>query len=70
MQLFKYTYYENNSGGFFKTETGKIVVYARDDTHADELAEQQGVYFDGVENDIDCACCGNRWSRAYGPDTD
>lgn len=25
----------------------------------------QGVYFDGVENDIDCDCCGDRWRRLY-----
>lgn len=27
------------------------------------IAESIGIYFDGVECDLDCECCGDRWSR-------
>ena len=35
------------------------------DTHnADSRAENIGIYFDGVDRNMDCACCGDRWRRS------
>lgn len=65
----KYTYHQNNSGGYW-VGPKEIVVYADSDEEADNKAIEQGVYFDGLENGLDCDCCGPRWYRAYGPDND
>ena len=32
------------------------------------LAEDIGLYFDGVEQGMDCSCCGDRWYRAWEDD--
>lgn len=59
-----YTYHQNNSGGFFK---GPSIVIVEADSHeeADEIAQENGVYFDGVDKGIDCECCGDRWYRSW-----
>lgn len=59
-----YNYHQNNSGGFFK---GPAIVIVEADSHeeADEIAQENGVYFDGVSKGIDCECCGSRWSRSW-----
>jgi len=58
-----FTYYQNNSGGFFEgPESVSIKAWSKKD--ADAKAEKSGlVYFDGVEEGIDCPCCGDRWFR-------
>lgn len=62
-----YTYDQNNSGGSFTHDEHAgigylVVVEAYSASHADTLAEEIGLYFDGA---YDCPCCGNRWSEAW-----
>lgn len=66
-----YTYRQNNSGGVFKVNDNVkhyVIIEADSAKEADEKAESIGIYFDGVKKDIDCPCCGNRWSKADDPD--
>lgn len=67
-----YEYNQNNSGGSFTLDetrgiTHYVIVEAYDSDHADRLAEDIGLYFDG---DGDCPCCGDRWSSSWGDGTD
>jgi hypothetical protein len=64
---------QNNSGGsFFEDEAiglgPEVYIEANSPDHANERAESIGIYFDGVEDDIDCSCCGDRWYRVWGDD--
>ncbi len=69
-----YTFNQNNSGGSFKNSEKEgiaeyVIIEALNADHANERAEQIGLYFDGCENDRDCSCCGDRWyptSERYG----
>ena len=42
-------------------------IEAKSAEQANQLAEQHGIYFDGVERGIDCDCCGDRWTRVTEP---
>ena len=56
---------QNNSGGFFDADDAvchRLFIEAKDDETAEKIAEDIGFYWDGVENGIDCRCCGDRWS--------
>lgn len=60
-------YRQNNSGGHFDYDPKEgisvnVYVEARDAKEADFRAEQIGIYFDGIENGMDCDCCGDRWT--------
>ena len=60
-----YTFRQNNSGGVF---AGPVYVCVEADTleEANSRGEDSGfIYFDGVTDDRDCSCCGDRWTRAY-----
>lgn len=64
-----YTYNQNNSGGSFikKQEQGIdtiVIIEATSPSHADSIAEDKGIYFDGCSNGRDCNCCGDRWYKA------
>lgn len=62
-----YYFRQNNSGGSFVYNdklTHHVVIEAQSHTVANALAEDMGIYFDGVENDRDCPCCGDRWDAA------
>ena len=64
-----YQFHQNNSGGRNDIDLdiglGKLLIIEADsDKDANERAIDIGIYFDGVDNEIDCACCGNRWDRA------
>ncbi|MGW0929577.1 DUF7296 family protein [Streptomyces sp. NPDC002644] len=64
-----YTYNQNNSGGGFTVDyadgIGHFVIIEADSADdANEMAREIGLYFDGVSNDIDCECCGDRWYEA------
>lgn len=62
-----YTYHQNNSGGTFvvdKEVTQIVIIEAESAALADEKAESIGIYFNGVESDWDCRCCGDRWNTA------
>lgn len=62
MNLYWYTYTQNNSGGFFEGPAEQVFVQATSAEQADEIAETVGIYFDD-SGDIDCPCCGSRWDR-------
>ena len=57
-----YGFRQNNSGGYF-TEPAEtiIVVDAKSEDHALEVAQKAGLYLDGVQLGRDCDCCGDRW---------
>ena len=57
-----YCFRQNNSGGQF---IGDVVINIEADSaeEANEIALDNGIYFDGVEEDKDCECCGDRWHR-------
>ena len=58
---------QNNSGGHFDAHLGYYLwVQAMDASHANALAQDVGVYFDGCDSGIDCRCCGDRWNEAWG----
>lgn len=62
-----YHYSQNNSGGRFDFDesngiTHHVIIEANTYTHANELAEHKGLYFDGYG---DCECCGNRWHEQW-----
>jgi hypothetical protein len=59
-----YTFYQNNSGGYWVDEPEKgigrkVIIEAISEDDAIRRAEKIGLYFDGR---YDCPCCGNRWS--------
>lgn len=58
-----YTYRQNNSGGSFSDPAINVVIKADSPAQADAIAITKGIYFD-PEFEIDCECCGNRWSSA------
>ena len=65
-QSFFYHYSQKNSFGTFdeNAEDGigtDIIVEAHSSKDANKRAKKIGLYFDGVEKDIDCPCCGDRW---------
>jgi hypothetical protein len=60
----EYTFKQNYSHGYLNDMPKKITVKGENAEEANKLAEEQGVYFDGVINGSDCSCCGDRWSRA------
>jgi hypothetical protein len=55
-----YTFRQNNSGGFYDGFPF-VIIEASSPVQANELAQDYGVYFNGVEQGRDCPCCGDRW---------
>ncbi len=63
-----FDYSQNNSGGGFHVndQVGQyVLIEATSPYRADLRAEEIGIYFDGVEDDRDCDCCGDRWDRQF-----
>lgn len=63
-----YCYDQNNSGGRWDIDerlSPMLFIEADSAEQANETAESLGCYFDGVEQGIDCPCCGDRWVRNY-----
>ena len=61
-----YTFRQNNSGGCWDIDqhvSHIVVIEAESLDLALDTAEAIGIYFDGVDNERDCPCCGDRWSR-------
>jgi hypothetical protein len=59
-----YTFIQNNSGGHFTRNANVdhyVIIEADNRLTAMELALNIGIYFNGVDEDIDCQCCGDRW---------
>ena len=66
-----YTYRQNNSGGYFDVDDNVcmyVIIEARSAEHANEIAKNIGIYFDGCSKGIDCSCCGDRWSEQWEDD--
>jgi hypothetical protein len=62
-------YSQNNSGGSFHIDESvahHVIIQAVSAQHADQIAIDIGIYFDGCENGQDCSCCGDRWYSARG----
>ncbi len=65
-----YTFRQNNSYGRFDYDGKRgisvnVIVEANSIKEANEKAEEIGLYFDGVEKEVDCECCGDRWDKLY-----
>jgi len=55
---------QNNSGGSFDVDSKvchRMIIEAETGEQATRIAEDLGCYWDGVENGMDCECCGDRW---------
>ncbi len=64
-----YTYEQNKRGVSIVNEHIKhyVIIEAASAKEADEKAENVGIYFDGVDKEIDYPWRGDRWSRAEDP---
>jgi len=63
-----YHFNQNNPGGSWDIDDKidkNVFIQAHSHYEANGLAQDIGIYFDGVENGLDCRCCGNRWTHAY-----
>ena len=63
-----YTFSQNNSGGDFIVDDDVaeyVIIEADNGNEALNIAENVGLYFNGVSEGIDCSCCGDRWSTCY-----
>ena len=58
MSYFKFR--QNNSFGHF-VGTPLVFVQADNAADANSIAQDHGVYFNGVADGVDCDCCGDRW---------
>ena len=63
-------YRQYNSGGFFifdeeKGITGHVLIEAENADVANARALSIGLYWDGVDEDLDCPCCGDRWCPTF-----
>ena len=60
-----YTFEQNNSGGRYHYSqdrlTRTVVVEANSAAEANDRFCGLGGYFNGVSEDMDCSCCGDRW---------
>lgn len=59
-----FLYHQNNSGGYFDQNENvdvNVIIEAKSEYESDRIAEDIGIYFNGVMDDIDCDCCGDRW---------
>lgn len=59
-----YLFMQNNSFGYFDINDNlcpRVYITAKNAKEANKKAESIGIYFDGVANDKDCPCCGDRW---------
>lgn len=68
-----YTFNQNNSGGsfIFDKENGIThFVIVEGDSVQDIIAraERIGIYFNGVDDGIDCPCCGDSWDEPWSDD--
>lgn len=68
-----YNFDQNNSGGSFDFDanmgiTHHVIVEADNPSEANERAESIGVYFDDTY-EVDCECCGSRWTSLWDGDT-
>lgn len=60
-----YTFYQNNSGGYFVRNDNVceiVIIEAENAEQANEIASNIGIYFNGTIFGFDCSCCGDRWT--------
>lgn len=61
-----YTFRQNNSGGIDINDNKVrkyVIVEGISVEDINEKARMIGIYFNGVNEGIDCECCGDRWSE-------
>jgi hypothetical protein len=61
-----YRFHQNNSGGWFAEDDDVAItvhIEANSAEEANQIAQQHGIYFDGVADGQDCDCCGDRWNE-------
>lgn len=61
-----FTFSQSNPGGYFiKNDkvSEYVIVQAENANEANNIAEEIGIYFDGIRKKIDCSCCNDRWYR-------
>lgn len=66
-----YHFRQNNSGGSY-IGPENILIQADSAAEANLIAENNDevdIYFDGVNLNQDCSCCGDRWYRCFEHDT-
>lgn len=59
-----YIFDQNNSGGSFDVNDNVaeyVIIEANNNEEANDKAEDIGIYFNGVNQGLDCDCCGDRW---------
>lgn len=60
-----YTFRQNNSGGVFEVNDSVkhyVIIEADSAEEANDIAsENTDIYFNGVDKNMDCECCGDRW---------
>lgn len=59
-----YEFSQNNSGGSFDVDSKlchRLFIEATSVDEAVSKAENLGCYWNGVDNGMDCECCGDRW---------
>lgn len=62
---------QTNSGGSFITDDKvchRLFIEADSVEEAIQKAENLGCYWNGVEKEMDCPCCGDRWSVPWNDD--
>lgn len=64
-----YEFWQDNPGGWFDYDEDQgisvnVFVEAHSAEEANRIAEDIGLYFDGIEDGSDCSCCGARWYKA------
>lgn len=67
------TFRQNNSGGSFDYDNDLTETVIVEGTDLDDIlrrAGSLGIYFDGIDDGIDCDCCGDRWYRPWNDDLD
>lgn len=65
-----FEFQQNNSGGSFVEDAKRgigprVWVEAMNAKDANARAEDIGIYFNGCQSGMDCACCGDRWSSLW-----
>lgn len=64
-KTFFYIFNQSNPGGQYKGVERLVIEAPTADIANDIAVKQKNVYFDGVDNGVDCDCCGDRWEKVY-----
>lgn len=61
-----YTFDQGNPSGYFINDdkvAEYVIIHACTAQEANDIAEDLGIYFDGIRKKVDCECCNDRWYR-------